>query len=96
MRSTCSLSVYPPVSVHLFVYPHPYFCYEAYQITLLSVCVCVPPKCFVFSVVRVSSKERRRLFIPTLTCLVSRWAETGSLGNYISCGPSVLALDEKL
>jgi hypothetical protein len=33
-----SMSMYSFVSVHLSVYP-PNFCYEAYEITLLSVCL---------------------------------------------------------
>jgi hypothetical protein len=51
MGSPCCLSAYPQT--------HPYFCYEAYKITLLSVRLLFPPfKLFFFCAIHVVSKGR--------------------------------------
>jgi hypothetical protein len=59
MRSPCCL----------YVYPHPHnFCYDAYEIILLSVCVCVPINFFFPYAVRVVSEKRGRLVLPRNSC----------------------------
>jgi hypothetical protein len=68
MRSPCCLSVYPSVSVHLFVCPSPNF--EAYEIILLSLCSPPPQFFFVFYAVRVVLNESRRLVLPRTSCYV--------------------------
>jgi hypothetical protein len=64
MRSPRYLSVsvclYMSVSVHLSVYPH--LILEAYENTLLSVCIS-PHISFVFYAVRVLSKKSRQLVL---------------------------------
>jgi hypothetical protein len=59
MISPCSLHVYCPPSA----------CYEAYDISLLSICLCILPVFFffLFSVQSVSYQSRR-LVLPRTSC----------------------------
>jgi hypothetical protein len=59
MRAPCLLFVSLCGSVHISLYSS-YFCYEAYEITLLSVClcVCVSLPLFQFSMQSVSYQRK--------------------------------------
>jgi hypothetical protein len=43
---------------------------EAYEITLLSVCLCIAPKFLFFYEARIVSKERGRLVLPRISCCI--------------------------